>query len=102
MNRKRRVDGWFHGWVPKEPLHMNATETKAKTADGPSKKVAFAVYYAINVSIVFPVLLLADYLGFSLVYKVLAGAAAAGLAGALGNLVLKVPWRKKTRETRKE
>jgi hypothetical protein len=67
MNQKRRVNGWFHGWMPKEPLHMNA----------------------------------ADYLGFSLVYKVLTGAAAAGLAGALGNLVLKVPW-KKTRETWKE
>lgn len=102
MNSKNRLQNLFKGWFPKEPTHQNAVETNAETAHGASKKVAFAVYYAINLSIVFPVLLLADYLGFSLFYKVLAGAAAAGLAGAVGNLVLKVPWRKKEHETRQE
>lgn len=97
-----RLRSRIRGWFPKEPTHQNALETNAETAHGSSKKVAFAVYYVINLSIVFPVLLLADYQGLSLVYKVLVGAAAAGLAGAVGNLVLKVPWRKKAHETREE
>jgi hypothetical protein len=102
MNRKRSVDGWFHGWMPKEPLQKNTVETKTKTTGHHSKKWAFAVYYVLNFSIVISVLLLADYLGFSLVYKYLAGAAAAGLAGALGKFVLKLPWRNKPREVPQE
>jgi hypothetical protein len=102
MTSRTDIENRARGWFPKEPTHQNATETNVETAHGSSKKVAFAVYYAINLSIVFPVLLLADYLGLSLVYKVLAGAAAAGLAGVVGNLVLKVPWRKKSRETPQE
>jgi hypothetical protein len=102
MNRKLHVHDWLNGWVPKEPLHQNEVETKAKTTGGHSKKRAFAVYYVLNFSIVISVLLLADYLGFSLVYKYLAGAAAAGLAGILGKFVLKLPWRNKPREAPQE
>jgi hypothetical protein len=102
MNRKRSVDGWLHGWMPKEPSQKNAVETKAKTSGGPSKKWAFVACYAINFSIVLSALALADYLGFRFVYKFLVGAAAAALAGAVGALVLKLPWRKKASEPREE
>jgi hypothetical protein len=52
-------------------------------------RATLIVHFATFFSIVFPALLLMDFLGVSFVFKTLIGAAAAGFAGAVANILIK-------------
>jgi|GEM_PF-4917275 hypothetical protein len=77
------------GWFPQEPTYHSNARTQVEKADQVSIKVAFIVYLATFFSIVFPILLLMDFLGVNFVFKTLIGAASAGFAAAVANFLLK-------------
>jgi hypothetical protein len=80
----------LRGWFPQEPIYQTQVEKK----DQVSIRAAFIVYCATGCSIVFPVLLLMDFLGVNFVFRTLMGAAVAGLAAAVANLLIKKHWKK--------
>jgi hypothetical protein len=53
MDRKRRFDSWFHGWLPKEPLlknHSTTSQIKPKIKTELEPKLTKKLITAISIT----------------------------------------------------
>ncbi len=89
MNRKRRFDSWFRGWLPKEPSHTNPFPIQ--TNQQPSKR-RYTAYLTIFVGV-----LAAVFLTMSAAYGLGLGnndaTFAAATAGVMATIVVSIMLR---------